>query len=703
MKLGTLPSSADESVSSTTESDAPRQAGRGFAYQPALDGVRALAVTVVLLFHHGISWMTGGYLGVSVFFTLSGYLITSILVVEHDRSGSISLSTFYGRRVKRLLPASLLCVALVLAARLNGRFTQVAGLRNDLLGALLQVANWVKLAGGNSYAELLARTTGTRGPLEHYWSLAIEEQFYWIWPLAMLGLTRVFVSSRNRAKAIYLLTAVFACLAPIIASVWGANAAYWATPARVAEILAGASLAIWLHERGSNVISPRWAHVVWPALLVIVWACVRWPSSGGPAYAGWLPMFALASTLLLLGLQVDSPLRRVLCLRPLVWLGTISYGLYIFHWPIFVVVTSSSTGLGSAPLLVLRLGLTLAAATLSSALFEQPIRRWQTPGRTAVRVGAAATGLLVAITLATVPAAASRAGIDGPGQTARDDVALQPVDSLAPLVPVVADTTTTGVAAVATTQPQQATQPSTSVAVVTVPQQTVVPVPSRPVRMLVLGDSTAQAIAEGLTLWAWDHPELGAVTSLAIPGCGFIRSGIIPTDGDLPFKQNCDSVLANSLPTALTTLHPDVAMLMVTMRDIETRIWNPTEGPLDPFDARFTQRLTDDYRLMTQQLLDSGVGAVVWVIPPLPTAQFEGPQRYMRDPLRYAVQHDVIRLVASEHPDSVTVVDLDAWFIANDLTGSKAVRPDGLHASPDSAKEISEALLGPALIQAALS
>jgi peptidoglycan/LPS O-acetylase OafA/YrhL len=150
-------------------------AARRFAYQPALDGVRGVAVAMVLLFHAG--WISGGYVGVSVFFTLSGYLITSLALIEHRRTGSPDVPAFYGRRVRRLLPASLACLAGVIVLAAFGLVRDVEHLRRDLWGALAQVYNWVALSGGQSYADLVAGDAG-QSPLDHYWSLAIEEQFY---------------------------------------------------------------------------------------------------------------------------------------------------------------------------------------------------------------------------------------------------------------------------------------------------------------------------------------------------------------------------------------------------------------------------------------------------------------------------------------------------------------------------------------------
>src|SRR4051794_15555586 len=197
--------------------------------------------------------MSGGYLGVSVFFTLSGFLITSLLVRELQRSSTIRLGRFYGRRARRLLPASLVCLVGAIIFIKAGLVPDRSGLRWYIFGALFQFANWVPLALRNSYAELF----NALSPTDHFWSLAIEEQFYWLWPLSMLGLHRA-VGGRSRDEGDWLrrlvvtlgaLYVVFAISAPLTARVWNHDAAYFATWARIPEILAGAVLAVVLVGR----------------------------------------------------------------------------------------------------------------------------------------------------------------------------------------------------------------------------------------------------------------------------------------------------------------------------------------------------------------------------------------------------------------------------------------------------------------------
>ena len=684
------------------------------AHQPALDGLRAVAVTMVLLFHGNVSWMHGGYFGVSVFFTLSGFLITSLLVREYENRHRIAPLAFYTRRAKRLLPASTLCLAVVSIMATRDVWRGAGHVRRDALGALFQVANWVQLGGGGSYTDLQSEKVGLLSPLDHYWSLAIEEQFYWLWPLCFWGLARL---GRRRGwsltRIVGVLTLVFAAAAPIIAVVWGRDAAYWATPARAAEILIGALVAVALHERR---ISPRrWMAPFFLVAVVVIGVVL--PAAGGPAYHGAFPLLAVASAGLVLGLQRPGPVRRALSWRPFVALGAISYGVYLFHFPVYVFMSPSRIGQTGWSLLALRLLVTLAIAIASYWLVERPIRRatwngsrtlthalvavalvlvtvvfvpvrnatyWTT---SAAAVAAAeiptdgTVGALVAAATSTVPdtegvdtgATADTDATDATGATADTDA----TDATTSVVPALAATTTT--------------TPDLAVPVI--------PALNRPVRIIVLGDSTAQATGGGLVQWAALHPELAKVSLFAAPGCGFVRGGVVPTDGAEPFTANCDRALDHDLPIALQTLHPDVVMLMTTIRDIEPRVFDDAEGPITPKDDRFLARARASYEAITNLVLDSSPTThVAWIRPPAIDQYWLDLDTPSRDPGAHAAIEQLMRDIAAAHPDRVTMLDLRNWLEDARLAENHDYRPDGVHLGQLGALDVAQRWLGPELI-----
>jgi peptidoglycan/LPS O-acetylase OafA/YrhL/lysophospholipase L1-like esterase len=680
---------------------------RRFAHQPALDGVRGVAVALVLLFHQG--WLSGGYVGVSVFFTLSGYLITSLALVEHDQSRRLAVGAFYGRRMRRLLPASLACLVGVLLLAWGGLFDGVEHLRRDLWAALAQVYNWSALGGGQSYAQLVGTADAARSPLDHYWSLAIEEQFYWVWPLAMVVILRR--PARGRLVLIGALTALAALTAPLIAVLAGPDAAYWATPARLGEILAGALLAVVLHHYGSRrPLPPSAAGLAGGGLAAIACAAVLWPRDSGPAYGGWLPVFALATVGLIAGLQVPSLLRRGLSWRPLVTLGAISYGVYLFHWPVFVLLDERRTHLPSLPLFTLRALVTLALATVSYRYLERPVRAAR-PRPRAVGISAATACVAVAAAVALVPATTAPYWmVDEPA-----DAAPPPTESTAPVLATPAPTSTQATLAptiaptVAPTLAPTPTEPAVLAAAGTAPPTTpasavptappLPPAPTRPVRAMIVGDSTAMATAKGMLTWAQLHPSFLSVTLAAAPGCGIIADGAAAGDPDRVFATECARLRAR-LPAQQAARRPDVVVGMVTLTDLDDRTWDPAEGKLSPADPRFFERLVAAYDERSIAFLTGGAARVLWIAPPVPLI----PQSAVDDELsadaRNARYVDALRAVAARHPGQVEVVDLAAWLAARSDAPS---RPDGLHWSPAGSRQIAEQLLGPVVVAAGVS
>lgn len=668
---------------------------KSFAHQPALDGVRAVAVLLVLLFHAGFTFVPAGYLGVSVFFTLSGYLITSLLLHEHDATGRVALRAFWSRRLKRLLPASLLCVLAIVIAHQFGAFARVEGLRGDIAGAVLQVYNWVQLAGTTSYGDLFA---GATSPLEHYWSLSIEEQFYWVWPVVLWALLRL---GRRRGWSISALvigvTVAMSVTAVAIAVWFGPDAAYWATPARLPEILVGASVACLLHRR-TVAAAARWLAPA--ALVAIVALSCTWPSASGPAYDGWLPAFALLGGLLVVGLQPASAVRRALSIGPIAWMGRISYGLYLYHWPVFVVLRERGWQLSTWWGATVALSITFAAAAASFHLFEQPIRR--------ANWAFAPTARAAAIASVAVLATTALVGSPAPFIQADDELlsaaSIAPAgDSLAPLQPA----TTTSVAPpqdtdpIATTPPAPLTTapPTTSTTLPIVVQ--LGPPPSRPVRMMVVGDSTALYVGQGLAAWSLEHPDAAQVGVTWCQGCSFMLDPAITTFDISNLLENSRDTIDARLPAAIRTLQPDVVVLMVTVNDVANREWSPDEGPLTPFDPRFVDRMTTAYADLTYGLLAQGVGRVEWIVPPRPEHLWLEPEMNEMD--RYPVQHEVIRDVAAMFDDRVGVIDLDAWLTAAGHDRDPWWRADGVHLTDESATALAEQFLGPLIVQRTVS
>ena len=682
--------------------------GRTIAYQPALDGVRAIAVIAVLLFHAEVPGFDGGYLGVSVFFTLSGYLITSLLAAEMDRDGFVSLGTFYARRARRLVPASLLVVVLVVAARLiTDWFDAVDSLRAQAIGSLLQVANWVFLAGGGSYQELLEQSVGTASPLEHYWSLAIEEQFYWIWPVAFVGLRRVGKTPRGHIVAVVVVTTAAVVAAPVIAAIWGADAAYWSTPARIAEILLGAVAALVLRRHS---VGRGWALLAPLALAALAVCIVTFPTVGGPAYVGALPAVAVLSVALIVGLQAPSLIRTGVSVAPLVWIGTISYGVYLFHWPIFVVVDEDRLGIDGPLLLIVRLGLTLVIAQASFSLFERPIRHGLriTP-RASLIAAAVATGVCVVIAALVIPGprgAYWKADAEDVAAAAIvvDDDPLA-VEILAPneepsstetstLSPVISDGSTEEAGSLASIDSDPGT--------LTVPPTTSdppLPSPSRPIRVLVVGDSVAEAVGAGVVGWAAENPSLAQAEVMAAPGCGFVRGGENFLGGSWNvYESGCAEYFFEAVPERAAEASADVVVLLGSEWDLLDRRWENGDQ-LAPVD--FTDRIDADYRSLTDTLLEVGVAEVVWLGMPVPNQNWEA-NDLDADRARFGLLRAAMDRLVESVPERVSVVDLESWLAGEGLDTDQEVRPDGIHFTPEAAIEIVDTWLGEQILRAAL-
>lgn len=345
------------------------------AHIPGLDGLRGIAVIMVLLFHSGLGWLPGGFLGVSIFFTLSGFLITSLLLDEVVATGAVDLRAFWGRRLRRLLPAAVVAIgATVLLAPIFLTAVEESRLRGDAVAGLLYVSNWHYVLADRSYEELFASVS----PLLHLWSLSIEAQMYVVVPVVVLLAAKLHL--RRRGIGVILVLA-FVMSTAISILVTNSDRLYYGTDARAAELLAGAALAcFWRPGSGFGRIEARWWRFIAGAASVVAFGAAmliaRFTTTGSAwVYSGALSAFALLSALLVVAVVRPGPLSTMLGWRPLTAVGAISYGLYLYHWPIFVWMTPDRTGVDGVALFAARLAVTGAVTVLSYVVLETPIRR----------------------------------------------------------------------------------------------------------------------------------------------------------------------------------------------------------------------------------------------------------------------------------------------------------------------------------------
>ncbi|NOX28554.1 MAG: acyltransferase, partial [Actinobacteria bacterium] len=362
-------------------------------YQPAVDGLRAIAVTAVVLYHLGLDWVVGGYLGVEVFFVISGFLITALMLAEFLRTGTVDLRNFWIRRARRLLPALYLFLVGIVAFVALGPTDELVDIRGEVLAALTYITNWFLVLGDVSYFDALGRPS----PLQHLWSLALEEQFYLLWPILFsLGLWATRGRQRPLVAAMVVGVVVSTALMIIMYDPGvDPSRVYYGTDTRAAGLLIGSALAMvwspWRLRRSVGDAAPvlldAAAFVGVGGLLLLFWQLDELSPRlyrGGFLLTGVLTCLVLAAV-------VHPAARfsaRLLSARPLVWIGLRSYSIYLWHWPVIVFTRPQfDTTLDGWTLHSLRLLLTLVLAELSYTYVETPLRkgalgRWWTTART---------------------------------------------------------------------------------------------------------------------------------------------------------------------------------------------------------------------------------------------------------------------------------------------------------------------------------
>ncbi|WP_084673243.1 acyltransferase family protein [Paenibacillus sp. HW567] len=349
------------------------------AYITGLDGIRALAVSAVILYHLHSDWLPGGLLGVGIFFVLSGYLITTILLNGWERSGDLNLKDFWIRRVRRLVPAMLVMIAgtgawIVLAAP---RFW--SPYIKDLPGALLYVSNWEFIARKVSYFD----SFGPQSPLGHLWSLAVEEQFYLLWPLLLAAGLR-YMRKMNSLALLVIILASISALEMLLLYNPSADPSriYYGTDTRLFSLLTGAALAlVWPYQKLKKKVSIQAARILDYAggggLLLLGLACWYTNQYQPFLYKGGLFLLSLICAVMIAA--IAHPASRIAYLleyKPLKWIGVRSYGMYLWHYPV-IILTTPAAALGETTVLraLVQVSLTVLLAALSWRYVEEPVRR----------------------------------------------------------------------------------------------------------------------------------------------------------------------------------------------------------------------------------------------------------------------------------------------------------------------------------------
>lgn len=660
--------SANDRGGNEPERQLPRPPSMPFF--PALEGLRGLAVAVVLLFHSGLTAVGGGFLGVSTFFTLSGFLITSLLLSEHDRSGGLDLARFWVRRFRRLMPAALATLTLAIVfGVLAADPAQRHQLGGDVVASLLYVANWRFVFSAQSYASLFSAPS----PVLHFWSLAIEEQFYLFYPVVVYAVLKLLGWSR-RAFAAALGGLLILSVGLTVFGGFSHDRIYFGTDTRMAELLVGALLATALVSRLQPLSVARdrsavvLASVGCVAFVVTLAAWYATTQDSAWLYRGGLVGYAVASAAIVTACLLPiGPVTLVLGSWPFRMLGRISYGLYLYHWPIFQWITPASTRLDGIALFVVRVGLSLAIATLSYRYLELPIRQGRRP-----------LGLRpLWLALAAAPAIA---------------VAVIVVSLTGP--PLVNDFAAAQQELANTTAGAATPRPGPSVGAPTPGGGQPPSQPGQVPRVAFFGDSTALVTSLGFgkaTRASGAAVPLGGNAEL---GCGLGRGGDRRANGRVVKIEDKCNQWAVTWKQTIDQLRPDVAVVLVGPWDVEDRRLPGDSTWRAPGDPVYDDFLYKEM-LAAVDVLSSDGAEVAWLtMPPVgANAKKAGqPEGALLDtPERVTRFNELVNRLPQDRPGKVSVIDLAGWVVS---TGEDArLRPDGVHFGDTQAVEVANRFL----------
>lgn len=620
-------------------------------YEPGLDGLRAVALLAIFVVHADVGLASGGFLAVSTFFTLSGFLITSLLLIEHERAGRIGLRAFWIRRARRLLPAALIAIAgISVTTTLFGTAGQIARLWGDALASTAYVANWRFILVGDRYG------AGFEGEptLLHFWSLAIEEQFYVLFPLLC---TVAFAWARRwrPATALVLLAGVIGSL---LAGIIGSSSSrhvdrlYFGTEVRAGELLIGALVGLWWVPRRERPIPG--ISTLGPILLALMLVLIGTARHQDLVwYRGGLLGYALVTSgVVLAAIASRGIVRALLSWAPLVAIGVVSYGAYLVHWPVFLWL-NTGTSLPGAARLVLGTTISIAVAAVSYSLIERPIRERRLLGDPVlVGLGVGLVGVVMLVSGIVAPRLAD----------SRHQVAL-------------ADTRNRYEESLAKSQAGPGEAPTVA----------------------VFGDSTALVTSVGLTIWDDTHSDVRMVEGWANLGCSITSPGEVRSQGkSSPTPEQCVDWLDEWRATVGKT-SPDIAFVQFGPWEV----YELKPAGISDFhvighaelDAIMARNLAAGLEVL---LAGSRIVAVA-TSPYIERGRLNGrsPERAFPESERSRMDrlNQIIRDVARRY-ERVAVIDLAGFIAARE--DDARLRPDGVHFTADTAVELS-GLLGPTL------
>jgi peptidoglycan/LPS O-acetylase OafA/YrhL len=665
------------------------RASVGAGYRPHLDGLRAVAVYLVVLFHAGSDRFNGGYIGVDVFFVLSGYLVTQLLVRDLVGTGtSIRFGRFYSRRFRRLLPAAF--VALIVTAFVFTALAsplEVAEAVGSFKAAFLYVTNWyfIDQSAGYFGADL------SGNPVLHFWSLAVEEQFYLLWPLILGGLVSVSRRFGARSWSVVRIAVAVGAIASV-AWAWALrdvdpNRAYYGTDARAYQLLVGAFIALtpgMVRRLGRGAVVAKVAAVV--GLIGLVFVASAWADLDAIERG---TVVAVVTALVIAALEAGhgGPAGRMLSAEHVVYLGRISYGTYLWHWPV-VIVINRSFALSTLSTIGVTVLLATALAALSFHMLERPIRMSALLDRHRGAVIASGLAISVVAALVLIPA------ITDPDDSARDVAG--PELTTSGLVPVPSDLDWQAIGATLPRLHNCFGEPPDACTVVRGPGA----------HVLLIGDSHAAMVAPTLTKVAKDQ---GLTLSVAVHGsCPWQRDLFSRPAGADSALEVCRREKADLYERVLPALAPDVVVAMNLAHEDPTLL-GPYLGPdgdiLEPGAPTADDWLERTTRDAVDVFRDGGADVVL--LEPIPYKSQFNPLECLSeaevvDECRYVARggpttmEEVYRRLDAQ-ADHVWSADLDKLVcpflpICDPIVNHEVVKLDSTHLTPPFARTLAPAL-----------